>query len=166
MVYLLASPLNGIKDSLRARYVDSHRLFRDDIAPKLQSTDNVGVVCSVDCGDDDLVWLGLLDHAVKVQLGIGRHFFVAHRLQPGVCIIHAHLVRIAKTNNAGRGRVVLGNGSVKEDGSAASANNGVALLSTTTVRYGGHFDVLRSDVKGLVEATKNLEETKVVVARK
>ena len=60
----------------------------------------------------------------------------------------------------------MGNGSVKEDGSAASANNGVALLSTTTVRYGGHFDVLRSDVKGLVEATKNLEETKVVVARK
>ena len=75
--YIAPRPLDGGEYLLTPRRVDRHWLFAHHIAAFFEGPDDVGVVRTIDCCDDDLVWLGFVDHVVEIHGEVYRHGLVA-----------------------------------------------------------------------------------------
>jgi hypothetical protein len=74
---LVAGALDSRENVPASRGIDGHGLLRNDIAAGLEGADDVDVVRAVNGRDDDLVGLGLGDHAVKVGGEERRDLIVA-----------------------------------------------------------------------------------------
>ncbi len=81
-----------IQDALALYLVGSHGLFSDDVYAQLQSANDELVMCRVYRADNQVVWLGLFHHLLKIREGsaVGADEFLAELQPAGVDITQAY----------------------------------------------------------------------------
>ena len=123
---MTTSFLSAIYDSLGFSFVGSNRLLCNNIAALLHSPHYIIVVGSVYSGNDDYIWLCLIDHLLKL---IGRVFRdPLPPLDDGVCIIHTCLTLIAESHKLINIIILSHKSLIVHSGSSTDSNFSISLF--------------------------------------